>query len=222
MEREKRGISGYGLKLIAAGSMLCSHIYKCLLTQYPYAVILDVIGRISFPIFCFLLVEGFCHTSDRKRYLLRLWVFAVFSELPFDAAFFGKMLDNRCQNVLFTMVIGFLVMWGMEKVPGVAGYVIAGAGMLAAWLLRVDYGFYGIWLISCFYLLRGMKKESMSVQLASQLASVYLYGWIQVFSALSLGALSLYNRKRGRGLKYAFYIFYPLHLMILVLIRNVI
>lgn len=220
MEPGKRGISSYGLKLVAAGTMLCSHIYKCLLTQYPYAIVLDMAGRLSFPIFCFLLVEGFCHSQNRKRYLLRLWIFAVFSEIPFDMAFFGHFMDVRCQNVLFTMVIGFLVMWGMEKVSGISRYMIAGAGMALAWVLHVDYGFYGIWLICCFYLFRGMKKELMSLQCVSQAASVCLYGWTQIFSIGSLVFLRFYNQERGHKIKYIFYLFYPLHLLLLIWIRG--
>lgn len=218
VERNKKGISGYGLKLLAAGTMLCSHIYKCLLIQYPCAVVLDMIGRIAFPVFCFLLVEGFCYTHNRKRYLLRLWISAVFSEIPFDMAFLGRLTDNRCQNVLFTMVIGFLVMWGMDKVSGAFRYMIIAAGMVLAWLLRVDYGFYGIWIISIFYLFRGMKKECTMIQCVSQAVSICLYGEIQIFSLLSLLFIRLYNHEQGRKRKYVFYLFYPLHLIILAMI----
>lgn len=214
--QESRGkLNSIQLKWIAILAMLCSHVYKCLLVNHKEFLFLDLIGRISFPILCFVLAEGFCHTKSRSRYLFRLWVFAVFSEIPFDLAFYGRLVDWRTQNVLFTMFIGLLTMWGMEKLPERFRMFAVFAGMGAAWLLRTDYSFFGIWIISMFYLLRGMKIESFTVQAASQLASTVLYGWKQAFAVGALFVVHTYNGECGKGNKYFFYAFYPLHLLCL-------
>lgn len=210
---------GFQLKLIGAITMFCSHVYKCLLMEYKALFFLDIIGRIAFPIFCFLLVEGFCHSHSRKAYVMRLWVCAIFSEIPFDMAFYGKIYTPAGQNVLFTMLIGMLVLVVMEKCRGWIQVVPVALGMAVAWCCRVDYGFYGIWLIVVFYVLRGMKKEMLSLQAGNCLASVGLFGWKQFFSVLAFPFIVLYNGQKGKGWKYFFYVFYPLHLMLLVSIR---
>ena len=219
MERKQRGLDGFTLKLIAAFAMLCSHIYRALLFSHKEFLILDLFGRLSFPIFCFLLAEGFCYTKDRNAYLIRLWVFAVVSEIPFNLAFFGRMFAPEAQNVLFTMFTGLLVLWGMEKVGKMWRILPILAGMACAYWLHMDYGFYGIWIIVLFGILQGMKKELLYLQAGSQFCSVLLYGWIQIFSLLSLPLIYFYNGSRGRSWKYFFYLFYPLHLLLLVGIR---
>ena len=98
METKQPGISGYWLKLIAVISMLIDHTSAVILEQIPGlenpAFLMRIIGRAAFPIYCFLLVEGFMHTRDREKYALRLGCFAAGSEIPFDLAFNGKVLDN--------------------------------------------------------------------------------------------------------------------------------
>ena len=221
MREAQKGIDSFVLKLSAAGTMLCSHIYKGLLAPDARFLFLDILGRIAFPVFCFLLVEGFCHTSNRRNYLLRLWIFAFLSEVPFDLCFFGTWMEVRYQNVMFTMGIGILVLCGLEKWKDWRRMGVIAGGMFAAWLLRVDYSFFGIAVIVCFYLVRGMKRESMYLQAALQLASSCLYGWIQMFAVLALPLLYNYNGKRGRSIKYAFYLFYPLHLLAIAACRRI-
>ncbi len=129
-EREKKGIYGSTLKLIAIITMLIDHtaatildrimalrginsLYGDHMTTIQYAnLTMRLIGRIAFPIFCFLLVEGFIHTRSKWKYTLRLAIFALISEIPFDLAFQGKVFDMRSQNVFFTLTIGMLVMMG--------------------------------------------------------------------------------------------------------------
>lgn len=221
MQEEKRGIDGFSLKRIAMAAMLCSHIYKCLLVTKPQWQFLDLIGRISFPIMCFLLVEGYCHTASKKAYLARLWIFAVLSEIPFDLAFYGKMVALQTQNVLFAFPIGILGIGAMERVRKPYRPAALGVAMALAWLVRVDYGWYGILLMGLFARFRGMKREQTQVQAGVLVAGICLYGWTQLFAVCSLIPLWFYNGKRGIGAKYVFYWFYPLHLLALYLIRNV-
>ena len=105
---EKGAISAYNQGLPTA----LSYDVSLLLSKMDFFI--RQIGRISFPIFCFLLVEGFYHTSNRKKYALRLFLFACISEIPFDLCFRGKILEFSYQNVMFTLLIGFLTMWAIE------------------------------------------------------------------------------------------------------------
>ena len=118
MNVKQQGISGYWLKVIAVVSMLIDHTSAVILEQIPGlenpAFLMRIIGRLAFPIYCFLLVEGFMHTRDREKYALRLGCFAAVSEIPFDLAFNGKVLEVGYQNVFFTLLLGLLTMMAYD------------------------------------------------------------------------------------------------------------
>ena len=108
----KAGITSYQLKWIAIVTMVIDHMGAIL---YPTEMVFRYIGRISFPIFCFLLVEGFCHTHDIFGYMARLGAFALMSEIPYDLAFNGEVLEFTHQNVFFTLLLGVILMYVLEK-----------------------------------------------------------------------------------------------------------
>ena len=118
MNVKQQGISGYWLKVIAVISMLIDHTSAVILEQIPGlenpAFLMRIIGRLAFPIYCFLLVEGFYHTRRRAKYAGRLFLFALISEVPFDLAFSRRMWDFSSNNVFFTLLFGLLVIWGVE------------------------------------------------------------------------------------------------------------
>ena len=238
----KRGLSGFALKLIAIIFMAIDHIgavvvesgilhsgdpekiQEILATDYGQAWyfidgILRTAGRVAFPIFCFLLVEGFLHTRDVKRYLINLSVFALISEVFFDLAIFNTYLEFGYQNVYFTLAIGLLTLIGLKRYEGVGkmqALVIAGGCALAI-LMRTDYSIIGILIIVCFYMLRNNKRSQfIAVGAISFFESFFYFG----AAALALIPIHFYNGERGRSnFKYAFYIFYPAHLFLLFLIR---
>ena len=191
---------------------------------FPEISALRVVGRLAFPIYCFLLSEGFFHTSSRTRYALRLLLFAVLSELPFDLAF-GRMGNPfQKQNVYFTLLVGLLAVWGCEIVRRqflLFCIPVAAAGCAAAWLLKSDYQIYGVLFILVFYFFHRNKALSLSGFLFANTGYALLApSTIQYAGALALLPLGLYNGHRGpRCLKYAFYAFYPLHLLILYAFR---
>ena len=126
-DMQTRGLSGSTLKLLAIITMFIDHVGAAVLarmiimgnnTELLYKVYLTMrtIGRIAFPIFCFLLIEGFEHTRDRKKYALRLLAFAAISEIPFDLAFNSKVLEFGYQNVFFTLFIGLVTIMAMHEV----------------------------------------------------------------------------------------------------------
>ncbi len=208
---QKPGLTSYQLKWIAIIAMVIDHIGAVL---YPGELPLRVIGRLSFPIFCFLLTEGFCHTHDRRSYMLRLGGFALISEVPYDLTFHGNLLDLDQQNIFFTLLLGVLLLAMLEKsrhwlLKAAEIYLVMWAAEV---VLRVDYGYEGILLICIFYLFRGR----IWVKTAGCICWNFLWeNRLQAFGGFSVIPIMLYNGERGRNMKYFFYIFYPAHLLIL-------
>lgn len=224
-----RCLSGSTLKIIAICAMALDHFaasilyYGILLPAVPirpgtsvwiwYRVYqtMRFIGRIAFPIFCFLLVEGFLHTSNRFKYASRLFLFSLLSEIPFDLALFHSPADLHYQNVFFTLLIGLFVIWAMEKADTsdyrLLFYLISiGIGSLVALILHTDYDYKGVILIAGLYFFRYHPPLRTVAGCLSLL-------W-EPPACLAFIPINLYNGKRGISLKYFFYLFYPLHLLI--------
>lgn len=250
MKRKWTFLDSDTLKIIAIATMLIDHIGASLLETILYSgntgipgywyeadSVLRSIGRAAFPIFAFLLVEGFFYTHSRKKYLGRLLLFAVLSEIPFNLAFHGFLFYPGAQNVFWTLAIGFLVIWGAEgmskrcrtgrnpaeKSRTVTAYLFAVtavlAGCLAAVFLRTDYNGYGVLLIALFY----FGKQAKIPRLFICIAGYLLFLW-EAWSLIGFVLILFYNgekKKRGKGFQYFFYLFYPVHLSIFGLIRVV-
>ena len=210
---EKRGVSGSTLKLLAIISMLIDHVTAILLIGSPYYSLGRTIGRLAFPIFCFLLVEGYVHTHDVKKYAVRLFLFALVSEIPFDLAFSYRAVDFAYQNVFFTLLIGLFVLYGMDRVeePAFKVLVIL-AGMAAAVFLRTDYSWKGVAAVAVIYYTRSSKLWQAGM-------GALMFSWEPPAMA-AFAPIYFYNGKRGISIKYLFYIFYPAHLLALVLLRQ--
>lgn len=203
-------LDSFQLKCIAIVSMALDHTGAVL---YPSQIWLRCLGRIAFPIFCFLIVEGFFHTHDVRRYMGRLGVFALISEIPYDLAFRGVPLEYDHQNVFFTLLIGIGMMVLLER--NREWPVKAVILLLAMWLavlIRSDYNFRGILLIFVFYIFHESRWLAVT---AGGLWNFLYQGVIQKYGVLSVLPLALYNGERGRKMKYFFYIFYPAHLLLL-------
>lgn len=229
--QKHRCLSGSTLKLIAVVAMAIDHFaasilyHGILLPAAPISIdsglyrvyqiygIMRFIGRWAFPIFCFLLVEGFLHTSNRLRYALRLFLFALLSEFPFDWALFNTTITWEYQNVYFTLLIGLLTIWGIECLQEHAEsfhlplcLLTIAAGCLLAWVLRTDYDYKGVILIVLLYIFR------FQPLLRTLTGCLSLY-W-EAPACIAFIPIAFYNGKRGLRLKYFFYLFYPLHLLI--------
>ncbi|HBW13263.1 MAG TPA: TraX protein [Proteiniclasticum sp.] len=211
------------LKLIALITMIIDHTGAIFFSGQD---LYRIIGRLAFPIYCFLLVEGFFHTKSREKYAARLFIFALISELPFDYAFFGG-LNGSHQNIFFTLFLGLSGIWISEsfryKIPlvSIAGFV--GAAVLAT-LLNTDYTILGILYILIFYFARSMPHglKEIYILLAIGTATSFLSGSIQMYAIFAVIPIMLYNGKPGLGsrlIQYGFYAAYPVHLMILYLIQ---
>lgn len=217
MEERKFGLSGFALKWIAMICMLTDHMGAVLFPQY---IQMRMIGRIAFPIYCFLLVEGAVHTSNIRKYIGRLFLFALISELPFDLAFY-RQFSMEHQNVFFTLLLGLIAISQFQQNIGKLNCALnAALAMALAGILHTDYSYKGVALIICFYLLYQYVYLKQAVFMAGNWL-VYGIG-IQTYACLAAIPMLLYNGKRGPNMKYFFYIFYPAHLLILYFIKVVI
>lgn len=225
-------LSGSSLKIIACIAMMIDHFAASIIfygIEYvpteelfnKWLMVYDImrfIGRIAFPIFCFLLVEGFFYTSNHKKYAIRLFIFALISELPFDLAIFNAPISWEYQNVYFELLIGFLTIWAMEKVKFSSfaipkQFIFAVIGSVLAYILHTDYHYYGIILIVVLYFFR-------SNRMLQTVAGCISLLW-EAPACLAFIPLTMYNGKRGLPLKYFFYVFYPVHLLIYGIILQI-
>ena len=216
-----------GLKLIACLTMLIDHMGVAL---YP-RIGLRIIGRIAFPIYCFLLAEGARHTGNPKKYALRLAIAMVLSELPFDLAVWGGITWEH-QNVLVTLLLGFGALVTMGQLSSPVGKLAAGIPFMAlAWATGCDYGTQGILMVMLFGFAGeyqwNLGKTALGlalVSLARPSFPVQVLGIsvpIELFSLMALVPISLYSGKKATNSKWVqwgFYLFYPVHLGILALI----
>lgn len=223
------GISADALKWIALLTMLCDHAGAVLFAQYP---VMRLIGRTAFPLFVWLLVEGFFHTSSRKKYLGRMAFFALVSELPFDLALYGRP-DRQGQNVFFTLSISLVMLVFLERamdacerkrqagekalLQTLAAVGTVAAAMAAAELFCVDYSGSGPLLAALFYCYKRKGSPGLAVSfLIFCLSMGLLTAMVEIFGIVSVPLIARYNGKRtGRGRGRLFYLFYPLHLLIL-------
>lgn len=227
---QKKYFSGSTLKLIAVITMLIDHVAAAVLariillgetdtTLYYTYYVMRQIGRLAFPIYIFLMIEGFEKTSSKKKYLFRMAIFALISEIPFDLAFCARLLEFSYQNIFFTLLIGMLTMLLLDAIekkqfPIAVRYLLSGIvivlGMGLAEVLRTDYGMKGVICIVVMYLFR---RDRISQIIAGSVAFLW-----EITAPLAFIPIAFYNGKRGMNLKYVFYVFYPLHLLIIYLI----
>ena len=219
---KKTGLSQEMLKLIACMTMLIDHAGAVLFPQY---LSLRIIGRIAFPIYCFLLAEGMFYTKSPKRYGLRLGVGAVLSELPFDLALFGG-ITLQYQSVMITLLLGFLMAILMRHVRKLHWQVllVIPFALVAEWM-NTDYGGWGIALIALFILSRDLPQRLL-VQATGMAVICYLMDSyvmsigslsvpIEMFALAAMVPIALYSGEkwsRSKALQWGFYLFYPVHL----------
>lgn len=235
----KKALSQEHLKLIACLTMLIDHIGAVIVAQLYRQTgsaalpelydLMRLIGRISFPIYCFLLAEGAAHTGNPKKYALRLAIGALLAEIPYDLAFYGRLNWGK-QSVMITLLLGFCALVLMKKKDHLLWKLaVALPFALAAKYLRTDYGANGILLIVLF----GLSRELPAKQLVQTLGIWFVFSpghqmflnWfagikatVQEWAILAMIPICLYNGEKhshSKPLQWAFYLFYPVHLTVL-------
>ena len=222
--KKKQILDGTMLKIIAMVSMVFDHVGDLF---FPGVMWLRMIGRLAMPIFSFCIAEGYAHTRDKNRYLLRMGIFALISEVPFDLAFEGKVGFGH-QNIMLTFFLSILALKIFDLIRGeeprnigktvlgtLAVLVMAGLALL----LKADYTIFAVIAVFLFYVLRNRHPLVRSGVGVAFLALTRTMGYYCT-TGFSLIPLLLYNGKRGRGLKWLFYAFYPGHLLLLFVLKK--
>lgn len=227
----KKCLSNFDLKFIAIITMTIDHIGGVFGT--PFYNLLRAVGRLSFPIFAFLLTEGYVHTKSFSKYFLRLLVLAVISEIIYDYVFFGSFIYRGANNIFFTLALGLLTLFLLDKSKGLIKryfkykvdlfiilpitylLIIVIMGLMGEFL-NFSYGMLGILVISFFYL---FKDNFPLVVISVSLSTLILGEGIQYFSLFSLILIYFYNQKLGMKCKLFFYLYYPLHILVLGFIK---
>lgn len=232
------------LHIIAMTLMLMDHLWATLLPAREW---LTCAGRVAFPIFAFMAVEGYFHTRSFKKYILRMLLFAVLSEIPFDLMYGGTWFYPVHQNVLWTFLLGLLGVWLMEQVRKkgktwmylLVCVLVVPAGLVLGTLCMVDYYGVGVLTVFVFYFLYGRKWWCFLGQLAALywlnvellgglMYPVQLFGMEfelcqQGLALLALIPIWLYRGRQGyhsKPFQYLCYAFYPVHMLLLVVVLN--
>lgn len=215
-ENKRIGLSVFDLKCIAVATMLIDHIGAFLYTDQEW---MRYIGRLAFPIYCFLIVEGYYHTRDVRKYIGRLALFALISEVPFDLACADQVVYMEHQNVFFTLTLGLVCICVIDRLSSkwLALGIAAGIWLLTGYVIRSDYGVGGLLMIFFFYQFRSQWLYRL---LSVGAINCLCYGPIQWAGTVALLPIQFYNGKKGPSAKYFFYAFYPVHLLLLYLIRR--
>ena len=230
----KKCLSNFDLKLIAIITMTIDHIG--VVFGMPFYNFLRAVGRLSFPIFAFLLTEGYVHTRSFGKYFLRLLVLAIISEVIYDYVFFGSFIYRGANNIFFTLALGLLTLFLLDKSKGLIKkyfkdkvdlfiilpitylLIIVIMGLMGEFL-NFSYGMLGILVISFFYL---FKDSFPLVVISVSLSTLILGEGMQYFSLFSLILIYFYNKKLGKKCKMFFYLYYPLHILVLGVMKMLI
>lgn len=234
-------MTSFVLKCIAMFAMLIDHTS---IAYFKYTTLFNVLGRIAFPIFAFQISQGYIHTKNLKKYILRLFLFAIISQIPF--MLFDSLFTNGFTvNIFGTLFFGLIAMWLydclsnssfkisnnlkadhiIKKAIGIIPAIFLGT---LAQICHFDYGFWGIAIILLFYLFKNDKIGTIIFFITACIIkygiSVITYGYHYLYILLCLGTIisiifiCLYNGKQGKKIKYLLYFFYPFHLLILYFI----
>ena len=236
------GLTANMLRTIAVIFMLSDHIWA---TALSFGDWMTYIGRMAFPIFAFQIAEGFVHTSNFKKYALRLLGFAVITEIPFNLFYSSRVFTPYHQNVLFTLLLGLLaikVIDGLKKDRSLKNIALSvlllGLILLASVVGFVDYNHYGVLTVIMFYLMRDFPFAWLGQLIGMILINIVIFEGLvfpveifgktfeipsQGFAVFALIPIWLYGNRKGKSskiLQYGFYAFYPLHMLVLFLIKH--
>lgn len=243
-QNTKLQISSSGLHILAMGLMLCDHLWAMI---FPAAEWLTCLGRIAFPLFAFMIAEGYSHTHNLRRYLLRMLVGALLAEIPFDLMYGGSIFYPFHQNVLWTFLLSLLLITLIEKCrlrfkPALATLMSVGLailGFVLGYAAMVDYYGVGILTVLTFYFFRKRNWKCRLCQFVClYILNVKLLGGYyydvrvfgleievvqQGFALLALIPICLYRGRQGIHNKFFqifCYVFYPAHMLLLFVLRE--
>jgi hypothetical protein len=218
--------------------MLFDHLHVAFPDTFPFWF--RGIGRLAWPIFAYLLAEGFCHTKASEKFLMRLLAFAVISEIPYDIVFGNEINFFTNTNIFYTLFLGGMAICLCERLKERRGWqtmAVIGAVLptaVLAEILSVDYGGMGVLFIFVMYAIKSQTLRLiafgafalsqfiplvMAYSLGIEIPTRYLFMIPFALSAMPL--IALYNGERGRKTKWLFYWAYPAHLAVLAVIAMI-
>ena len=244
-----KGLTAYQLKIIAIIAMTINHLAHIVVwlpidggVMNAMLTPMNIIGKLTIPIMCFFVAEGYYHTHDLKKYLLRMFAFAAISQIPFYLfennlpASFGEFIgDFAYFNVIYSLAMGLLALtiWKSDKLHIALKVPIIAA--LVYLTKNSDWRIFAVLWIIAFAEFRGDFKKQAAAFIALAAIRVFVYYIYPTIPAINLKTvisqscvvlalipLYFYNGQRGRKTKYGFYIFYPTHLLVLSIIKFII
>lgn len=257
MSKLKNGITANGIKTIAICLMLIDHVAAFLV--YPRLVnggfedyyfwndlywSMRILGRIAFPLFAFFIVEGKKYTKSLWKYIARLLVFAVISEIPFVLARKGHILVVSDEfpyvsmtNIFFTMTIALFAMilmdWLVKQISTMIFILpVMCVTIFVADIISCDYGAYGVLAMEIGYLVgkitdylislgKMKEKEGQMAVIIAICTILFFINGVERYVVFAIIPIFLYNGERGRGGKYFFYAFYPIHILVLYALKYI-
>lgn len=238
MRTTTKGLTAQQLKWVAIVAMTCDHLaYALLPGDNPFNVILRLFGKFTFPIMCFFIAEGYYHTHNLARYATRLGVFALLSHTPF--VFFHNWINGATHqwgvftllptSVIFTLLCGLLALAAWERITDKAlRLALVAVLCLLPMLLQADWCDGGVLVVLAFGIFRGDKKKQLAAFFCAGIAlfgppvfaaAAGLMDWVVLIQCLgfflAFPLLQRYNGQRGGGSKWLFYIYYPVHQVVI-------
>ena len=223
-------LNGAQLKYMAFLSMLLDHMNNAMITPHldgkgpllHVSNVLSILGRVAFPLFMFFLVEGFFKTRSRKKYLINLLIFGILSEVPFDLFTSRELFNKNWNNIMFTLALSLITIWIVDEMKGRlakksktlwygASVLVVAVTCAVAMFFSLDYDYHAIIVAYLFYIFH--EKPLYGAALG------YLSIIKELYSVLGFAATLTYNGERGKQYKWLNYAFYPVHLLILGLLR---
>lgn len=230
-------MSTFHIKLIAVLTMVIDHLG---LYFFPDVAVFRIVGRLSFPLFAWLIANGAYHTKNIQLYTVRLFIFALISQLPYYLVNSLVFPDFSGLNIFFTLGIGLLAIQLIKRTEKkIIWFLISLVAALTGYLLGTDYDAAGVLSVIFFYVYFNNVKKMVISQLllfvsfytvpvlhqvlgsTNPESGVNLIAFMQPVAVLSLVFISLYSGKEGMKAKYIFYVFYPLHLLIFYVAKTV-
>ena len=223
-----RILDGTMLKIIAMVSMVFDHVGDMF---FPDSDWMRMVGRIAMPIFAFCITEGYIHTRNKNKYLMRMGIFALISEVPFDLAFDGKIGLSH-QNIMLSFFLAIIALMLFDLIRGskdeikgrysawriMLGALAVIAMAVLAFLVKADYTMFAVASVFLFYAFKDTNHFVRPIPGVAFLALTRTVGYYCT-TGLSIIPLLLYNGKKGKGLKWLFYAFYPGHLLLLYVLK---
>lgn len=230
MDIARRYFDSFQIKLIAACAMLIDHTAHMF---FPTAIYMRCLGRIAFPIFAFMVAEGYLRTRSVEKYMIRMLIFAVIAQAPYSIML--KSVGVFQINVIFTLLLGLASIYAIEKGNSFIGLAAPIIFAIIAELAHFDHGAFGVLMVTAFFYTKNSKfsRNTAASLLILLFSASYMlryginnYVWIIIaFYFLPLPIINLYNRKKGIANAFSrwfFYVFYPLHIIVLLIIDKLV